>query len=263
MRGLRRGYVGYRGDKTGRKELMADYGEQTTGTRDEHYNLISVLYHALHGAENCDRYAADAEVAGDERLAAFFREAQLVQTQLAERAKGMLGIGAASDLGAAGVPSESGFGAVSGPELGVDVGPGTISGGAQPVAEVPSGDVTADIPEPTTVRVPPEAFDTTIRALESGPEELGTEDALEQIDGWRLWLEASADPELLPIAEDLDRLGDLLRSGAPNPAEVGRLLGSLGERVRGLADSDVGAPVAERLRILGGLLNTAGRAFPG
>jgi hypothetical protein len=263
LHGLRRGYVGYRGDKTGRKELMADYGEQITGTRDEHYNLISVLYHALHGAENCDRYAADAEVAGDERLAAFFRESQLVQTQLAERAKGMLGIGAASDLGAPGVSSESGFGAVSGPELGVDVGPGTISGGAQPVAEVPSGDVTADIPEPTTVRVPPEAFDTTIRALESGPEELGTEDALEQIDGWRLWLEASADPELLPIAEDLDRLGDLLRSGAPNPAEVGRLLGSLGERVRRLADSDVGAPVAERLRILGGLLNTAGRAFPG
>ena len=23
-----------------------DYGERTTGTRDEHYNLISVLYHA-------------------------------------------------------------------------------------------------------------------------------------------------------------------------------------------------------------------------
>ena len=45
-----------------------DYGEQTTGTRDEHYNLVSVLYHALHGAENCDRYAADAEVTGDERL---------------------------------------------------------------------------------------------------------------------------------------------------------------------------------------------------
>ena len=53
-----------------------DYGERTTGTRDEHYNLISVLYHALHGAENCDRYASDAEIAGDERLAAFFREAQ-------------------------------------------------------------------------------------------------------------------------------------------------------------------------------------------
>ena len=70
-----------------------DFGERTTGTRDEHYNLISVLYHALHGAENCDRYASDAEIAGVERLAAFFREAQGMQTQLAERAKDMLGIG--------------------------------------------------------------------------------------------------------------------------------------------------------------------------
>jgi hypothetical protein len=71
---------------------MDDYGERTTGTRDEHYNLISVLYHALHGAENCEMYASDAEVAGDERSAAFFREAQAMQTQIAERAKGLLGI---------------------------------------------------------------------------------------------------------------------------------------------------------------------------
>jgi hypothetical protein len=69
-----------------------DYGRQTTGTRDEHYNLISVLYHALHGAENCDHYASDAEIAGDERLAAFFRETQTMPTQIAERAKGLLGI---------------------------------------------------------------------------------------------------------------------------------------------------------------------------
>jgi hypothetical protein len=32
-----------------------DYGEQTRGTRDEHYNLISVLYHALHGATSIRR----------------------------------------------------------------------------------------------------------------------------------------------------------------------------------------------------------------
>ena len=65
-----------------------DAGEQTTGTRDEHYNLVSVLYHALQGADTCNVYALDAEAAGDERLAAFFREAGVVQTQLAERAKG-------------------------------------------------------------------------------------------------------------------------------------------------------------------------------
>jgi hypothetical protein len=69
-----------------------DYGQQTTGTRDEHYNLISVLYHALNGADTCDRYALDAEAAGDERLAAFFRETRVKQTELAQRAKGLLGI---------------------------------------------------------------------------------------------------------------------------------------------------------------------------
>ena len=69
-----------------------DAGEQSTGTRDEHYNLISVLYHALHGAETIEAYILDAEAAGDERLASFFREAQALQRQLAERAKGMLGI---------------------------------------------------------------------------------------------------------------------------------------------------------------------------
>jgi hypothetical protein len=69
-----------------------DHGEMTTGTRDEHYNLVSILYHALHGADNCDHYALDAEAAGDERLAAFFREAQGGQMLLAERAKVLLGI---------------------------------------------------------------------------------------------------------------------------------------------------------------------------
>lgn len=77
-----------------------DHGEMTTGTRDEHYNLVSVLYHALHGADNCDHYALDAEAAGDERLAAFFREAQGGQMLLAERAKELLGISSAPSLGA-------------------------------------------------------------------------------------------------------------------------------------------------------------------
>ena len=69
-----------------------DYGQMTTGTRDEHYNLVSVLYHALQGAANCDHYALDAEAAGDERLTVFFREAQGGQMLLAERAKELLGI---------------------------------------------------------------------------------------------------------------------------------------------------------------------------
>jgi hypothetical protein len=71
---------------------MDDYGERTTGTRDEHYNLVSVLYHALQGADTCDHYAMDAEAAADERLAGFFQETQGLHTEVAERAKEMLGI---------------------------------------------------------------------------------------------------------------------------------------------------------------------------
>ena len=70
-----------------------DPGEQITGTRDEHYNLISVLYHALHGAENCEIYVADAEAADRGELATFFQEAQAIHAALAEQAKGPLGIG--------------------------------------------------------------------------------------------------------------------------------------------------------------------------
>ncbi len=111
-----------------------DYGEQTTGTRDEQYNLISVLYHALNGADTCDRYALDAETAGDERLMAFFRETQVMQSQIAERAKGLLGI------------------LEPPPEFGVE--PGTISGGAQPPTPgYPANEVppTTDVP-----RTPPD-----------------------------------------------------------------------------------------------------------
>jgi len=69
-----------------------DAGERTTGTRDEHYNLVSVLYHALQGADACDRYALDAETTGDELPVGFFREAQAVYTHVAEQAKMLLGI---------------------------------------------------------------------------------------------------------------------------------------------------------------------------
>ncbi len=86
---------------------MTDYGERTTGTKDEHYNLISVLYHALHGADNCDHYALDAEASGDERLTTFFREAQAAQVQIAERGKELLGI--------VGSPPEFGVGSSAAP----------------------------------------------------------------------------------------------------------------------------------------------------
>ena len=46
----------------------------STGTSNPTYNLVSVLYHALQGAENYERYAHDA--GSDQDLANFFREIQ-------------------------------------------------------------------------------------------------------------------------------------------------------------------------------------------
>ena len=64
--------------------------DRTTGTRDEHYDVVSVLYHALQGAETCTTYLRDAERAGDQELVQFFREVQEAYRQLADRGKGLL-----------------------------------------------------------------------------------------------------------------------------------------------------------------------------
>ena len=60
----------------------------STGTSNPTYNLVSVLFHALQGAENYERYAHDA--GSDQDLANFFREIQQQEKQRADRAKQLL-----------------------------------------------------------------------------------------------------------------------------------------------------------------------------
>ncbi len=118
-----------------------DRGEQTTGTRDEQFNLVSVLYHALQEADTLEVYIFDAETSGDERLAAFFRETQAMHVQVADRAKELLGI-----------PET--------PATGGGVPPSAISGGIPP-EEVPPGDVAGGIsPDDISGGVPPAPGDT-------------------------------------------------------------------------------------------------------
>jgi hypothetical protein len=64
--------------------------ESETGERDETYNLISVLYHALQGAETIRQYQQDAEQSGDEQLAQFFDETRSGYTEFAQQAKRLL-----------------------------------------------------------------------------------------------------------------------------------------------------------------------------
>ena len=134
-------------------------GEQTTGTRDEHYNLISLLYHALHGAENCEIYATDAEAAGDDDLAAFFRDAQAMQRQLAEQAKERMGI---RDIG-----TPRGIVTPETAEVGTEVPPeGMVGPGASPTPRDVRRETSPEVLEPREVPrdVPPEDIEPS-----SGP----------------------------------------------------------------------------------------------
>lgn len=62
----------------------------STSTQDKHYDLVSVLYHALEGAQTSARYVEDANREGDQELAQFFIQVQQNQNACAERAKQLL-----------------------------------------------------------------------------------------------------------------------------------------------------------------------------
>jgi hypothetical protein len=63
---------------------------RNTGTTDETYNLVSILYHALQGAETCDQYISDAEQGGDKELIQFLRDTKEEDRRRADRAKQLL-----------------------------------------------------------------------------------------------------------------------------------------------------------------------------
>ena len=70
------------------------------------------------------------------------------------------------------------------------------------------------------------------------------EAALRVIETWEQRLAASESPELMSIADNLAALRIQLLGGNANLAAVGQLLVKLGEQVRSVSKSDVGAPVA-------------------
>lgn len=61
-----------------------------TGTQDTTYNLLSIIYHALQGAETYEMYISDAEKNGDTELAQYFRDVRDENTKRAERGKQLL-----------------------------------------------------------------------------------------------------------------------------------------------------------------------------
>lgn len=62
-------------------------GQQQTGTRNETYDVIAVLYHALQGAENCQTYLQDPQ---DGEIRHYIQQALQMQRQLADQGKQVL-----------------------------------------------------------------------------------------------------------------------------------------------------------------------------
>lgn len=67
-----------------------DAPSEATAEYDETYNLVSVLYHALKGAQTYNRYINDAERAGDSDLSQFFEDIRDEEIDRAQRAKRLL-----------------------------------------------------------------------------------------------------------------------------------------------------------------------------
>ena len=65
-------------------------GEAVTGTRDEHYSVVSVLYHALQAAETSQMYIDDARRGGDDEVTSFLELVQPQDRERSEQAKRLL-----------------------------------------------------------------------------------------------------------------------------------------------------------------------------
>jgi hypothetical protein len=72
------------------EEDVMDDVERATGTPNDSYDLVSVLYHALQGGETSQQYIDDARQAGDEELVAFFAQVQAEERSRAGNAKRLL-----------------------------------------------------------------------------------------------------------------------------------------------------------------------------
>ena len=105
------------------------------------------------------------------------------------------------------------------------------------------------------------ALDQAVAVLQGGVERPRMEGALRVIETWEQRLAASESSELIPISDNLADLRIQLLAGDSDPAAIGRLLVTLGEQVRSVAQSDTGAPVADRLSQLSSLLTDQGNAL--
>jgi hypothetical protein len=70
--------------------MSTSEGGRITGTSDVHYNIIWFTERSLNNALRLETYIADAEKAGDQELADFFRKAQDASRRGGEEGKRLL-----------------------------------------------------------------------------------------------------------------------------------------------------------------------------
>jgi hypothetical protein len=110
------------------------------------------------------------------------------------------------------------------------------------------------------------ALDQAVAVLQGRVQRPGPDDMeapLRVIEIWEQRLAASESLELVPIADNLAALRIQLLAGDSAPAAVGQLLVTLGEPVRAVSESQVGAPVADKLSQLSVLLSDRGNTLMG
>lgn len=110
------------------------------------------------------------------------------------------------------------------------------------------------------------ALDQAVAVLQGGVQRPGPDDMeapLRVIEIWEQRLAASESPELVAIADNLAALRIQLLAGDSDPTAVGQLLVSLGEQVQAVSESEVGAPVADKLSQLSVLLSDRGNRLTG
>ena len=87
--GMQRGSGSGMQSGTGMQTGSGRFGRQRTPD-DATYDLISVMYHALQGCEQYEQYARDADQAGQQEIAQFFRDAVQQNERLAQRGQQLL-----------------------------------------------------------------------------------------------------------------------------------------------------------------------------
>ncbi len=111
----------------------------------------------------------------------------------------------------------------------------------------------------TEEHITPEHLDATLETFRGRVYRASMERAIEEVRGWRHRLEATGEPDLTSIAENLRELETQLAADHLDAGAVGGLLSELGEQTVKVGGSEVPEAVDEKLQRLGGLLDADGR----